>query len=181
MNRLCNRHNYTFDTVFELCCFLRLTDIKSTESPPAMMQVAPNALQGQHPMLHSTSEGLGGEDVKPQASTLAQHHTTLHAMLSHGNHMTQPPSGAGPTTQHLQATDIATSIHPSGYSTHNPDVLAGLAPAPYNSMTSYTGATSDCTRIFCSLHQQRICSGSIQFTKSSSDGYQNCSCSSSRC
>ena len=101
-----------------------------------MIQIAPSALQGQHDMLHGSGDN-NGDSVKAEPSALAQHHTTLHAMLSHGNHATrQSPGGV---TQHLQPTTIPASIHPSAYSTNNPDVLAGLAPASYNTMTSYTG------------------------------------------
>ena len=113
--------------------------MKSTVSPSAMMQIAPSALQGQHDMLHGNG-GNNGDSVKGEPSALAQHHTTLHAMLSHGNHATQQPSsGTGGVIQHLHQTSIPASIHPSAYSTNNPDVLAGLTPAPYSTMTSYTG------------------------------------------
>ena len=112
-----------------------LADGKSTVSPSTMMQIAPSALQGQHEMLHGTSEG-----IKTEPSPLAQHHSTLHAMLAHSNNTTQQPSGGtGAVTQHLHQTAIPTSMHPGAYSTNNPDVLAGLAPTPYSTMASYTG------------------------------------------
>ena len=120
----------------------------STVSPSAMMQIAPSALQGQHNMLHGNGgAGTSGDEVKPP-SALAQNHTTLHAMLSQSNHGNQQSPGT--PTQSLHSSTIATSVHPGPYTTHNPDVLAGLAPASYSTMTSFAGLTLSAQGVYTS-------------------------------
>ena len=121
----------------------------STVSPSAMMQIAPSALQGQHNMLHGNGgTGGGSDEVKPLPSALAQNHTTLHAMLSQSNHGNQKSPGT--PTQSLHPSTIATSVHPGAYTTHNPDVFAGLAPAPYSTMTSFAGLTLPAPGVYTS-------------------------------
>ncbi len=123
--------------------FFIFTEIKSTVSPTAVMQLAPSALQGA--VLHPSGGGNqgGGVGVKVEYERpLAQNHTTLHSMLaSHGGHHMAAPQHAPPPPGGVMHP---TALHPSTgeYATHNPDVLAGLAHAPgvsthYSPMSTY--------------------------------------------
>ncbi len=121
-------------------------DMKSTVSPTAMMQIAPSSMQAQHAVLQSSSVvtgslGTGNEESKlPGSTSLAQNHTTLHAMLSNSNQVPQQALHAGANAQQQMlhsSANLAAAVHPSGYSTRNPDVLAGLTPGVPGGMTSY--------------------------------------------
>ena len=118
--------------------------MKSTVSPSAMLQVAPSSLQQHQPVNHSASPAP--EDIKPTPSTLAMNHSTLHAMLSPGGSGSLAGgvaalAGGAPNPAHLGPSHVTMpgAIPPGGYSTHNPDVLAGLTTGPaYGGMTHYT-------------------------------------------